>query len=681
MNIVNISNVKRNICLFTRDNKGKQVIIEERAYFPYYYEPHFEGTFVGYDGTRLKQCFCSEPADIPKLKSPASFSADIKFVVNYLINKVDKIDKTLIKVFYIDIEVMSNEFPDPEKAKYPVSCISIYNSFTKEVKTWYLGEWKNEVRMLEDFCSFIKREAPDLLIGWNIKFDYTYLFNRIKDFPKKISPISSSRHGEDKNIYYPNGISIIDFMKWDKKNTLGHRFSYALDNVVQEELNEKSWGKTDFTSLNVRVKEKNINDVIRLAKLEEKLKYIDYFDEIRCLAKCQWEDMYFNSRIVEMLLLEEAKLKNVILPNKVERDEETTFQGAIRDTEAKGIFENIGKFDLTSAYPSMIVNFCLDSQNIGNDGINVNGIIFKQNQEALLPSVVRKILKLKDEYKRTSKGTKKYAAIKSIVNSTFGVMGNTYFRLYDNRIASTITYLVRDLLMYVKKRVEDDGLNVIYYDTDSCFLNTTENIVPKLNQYIQDWAKTYSKDNIDLGFEYEGYFTKLFILGKCHYVGYDNKGGKEIKGVEIKRVSSSKYEAWFQEELIDKVLNKEDKYSILDWIEKEKERIKTLPLLEVAFPCKVGTREYKSVPIFMRALSNTKKLFPKFEVNGGERFYYIFVKGSGNNVLAFREEDNFINRESINWPEVIRRNVDSKVQNIFEILNWSIVDSKQHSLF
>jgi len=695
MNLLNISNVKRDIYLFTRNDKGKQHIDKINDFFPFFFEPMENGKFVGYDGTRLKQIFVSEPGEVPKQRTLASYSADIKFNTNYLIHKVDKIEKCPIKYFFIDIEVLAKGFPKPEEAKYPVSCISIYNSFTKEVKTWWLKDWLDhndtEYNMLETLCMYIKKEAPDILLGWNMKFDYTYLFNRIKDFPKKISPINTSRHGEDKDIYYPNGISIIDYMKWDKKNTLGHRFSYALDNVVKEELNEEGWGKTDFTSLNNRVKEKNINDVLRLAKIEEKLHYLDYFDELRILTKCQWEDLYHNSRIVEMLLLEEAKLKNIILPNKIDReDEESTFQGATRDIEKAGIYFDVGKFDLTSAYPSMIVNFCLDTQNIVTDagdfemygGIKINNTYFRQNSDALLPSVVQKILKIKNEYKRTAKGSKKYDAIKAIVNSTFGVMGNTYFRLYDNKIAETITYLVRDLLMYVKKQLEKDGYKVLYWDTDSVFLNTKENIIDQLNQYIQDWARTYGKESIDLGFEYEGYFTKLFLLAKCHYYGYINgKKDPEIKGVEIKRNSSTKYESWFQEELINKILDKEDKYKILDWIEKEKERIKELPLEDVAFPCRINP-PYKNYPIFMRAYDNTRKLFSTFEIPIGERFYYLHIKGSERNyVLAFREEDTFISRDRVEWDEVIRRNIDSKVNNIFDALEWSIVDSKQHSLF
>ena len=37
-------------------------------------------------------------------------------------------EKTIIKYAFIDIEVLTPELPDVEKAKYPVSLLTIYNS-------------------------------------------------------------------------------------------------------------------------------------------------------------------------------------------------------------------------------------------------------------------------------------------------------------------------------------------------------------------------------------------------------------------------------------------------------------------------------------------------------------------------------------------------------------------------
>jgi DNA polymerase elongation subunit (family B) len=603
---------------------------------------------------------------------------------------------------FFDIEILSDEFPDVVKADKPVSCITTYISDRKEYKTFWLGDYKNDKLMLEDFINHVKTEAPDMLLAWNVDFDYTYLHQRYMGIAKKLSPINLARMGKKYlnhlDIFYPAGISILDYLTLFRKVNM-REASYALDYIGEKYLGRgKKFKNPHFGSLNEEVKLRNIGDVEMLVDIEALKKggrLISYYDEVRRLSKVKWEDLYFNSRIVEMMLLEEAKNQNIILPNKTKAENRLSFKGATRESSEIGAVFDVGKFDLTSAYPSMIVNFCLDTQNIGQDGIEISGTKFKQNKEALLPKVVQKILTIKNDLKKAVKKDsslqKKYDAIKAIVNSTFGVMGNQYFRLHDNNVASAITYLVRDLILYTKERLEGEGYKVLYWDTDSVFINTKEDISSKLNSYIQDWGKKYNKDEIDLAFEYEGYFEKLFLLGKCHYYGYiHGKDEPEIKGVEIKRSSSSKYEAQFQRELLEKVLNKESRETIFKWIEEEKKKIKTLPLLDLAFPCKVQNKNYVNKPIFVRAFFNSKEIFKDFDVRQGELFWYIFVKKLGKdkngkdiNVLGINKE-NTIEKDKVDWEEVIRRSIILKAENIFDAMEWDklrLYNSDQLSLF
>lgn len=473
--------------------------------------------------------------------------------------------------------------------------------------------------------------------------------------------------------------------------------SYTLDYIAQKHLGEATIGEFDFNKLSPEIARKNKQDVDRMVKLESKYKLIDYFDEIRLLTKTMWEDLYFNSFIIEMLLFEEAKLKNVILPNVPNResrdeDEETTFEGATRECIETGTLFGVGKFDLSSAYPNMIINFCLDPQNIvqakNEATIEIDGVFWEQSDGALLPDLVKKLITLKDNLKKErdkhpqdseefKKLSIKYDAIKAVVNSAFGVMGFQGFRVYNNNVASAIAFLVRDLLMYVKDNIEKQGFKVVYWDTDSVFCLTTDNISDSLNELVRRWAKEkYGKDDISIEFDYEGYFEKLFLLTKCRYYGLlkSKKGTKEeIKGMEMKRASSSKYEGTFQKELISKLLDKGTKEEILKWIRDEKKRIKTLPLEHIAFPCKLQNKKYKNLPIFIRAYNNSKELKGDFVVNKGEIFYYTYIKSNNpsKNALAFTVQDKeMLKNERIDYDEIIRRNIDSKARNIFVAMKW-----------
>jgi DNA polymerase, archaea type len=709
MNLLNIFNKGREIYLFTRDDNGTLSCTTDNTFYPFYYEYDEGGKYKGYDGTPLKQVITSSPYDVKEQASLGAFGSDIaykNFTKLYLTHRVEKIDKTSFKYCFVDIEIQTKDLPDTSKANCPITCISIYNSFSKEIKTWWTKNFKTEKVMLKDFTDYLFAEGFDIILGWNVQFDYSYLHNRINNFPKLISPIRQERYG-DKNVRYPAGVSVLDYMTLFRKVYM-REASYALNNIAQKHLNEEDWGETDFSEVTNDIKEKNINDILRLVKLEEKYHILEYFDEIRRLTKCEWEDLYHNSRIVEMLLFEEAKNQNIILPNKKDNLDDETFEGATREAIKTGALFNVGKYDLSSAYPQAIVNFCLDSSNITEEPdettLEINGVFFKQNDKALLPTIVKRILTLKDNLKLEVKQNPddknlktKYDAIKAIVNSCFGVFGNQYFRLYDQRITSTITFLVREVLMYSRETIERLGYPVVYWDTDSTFIQFTNdanpmNVLNYLNTSIQTWGKEkYNKENIDISFEYEGVFQRLFILTKCRYVGdlIAKKGTvREIKGVEIKRVSSTKFEAKFQEELINRILNNQKQEEIDKWIEIEQQRIKILPLEEISFPCKLNDRVYKGNPIFKRALENTKILYGELKIGVGEVFYYVYVKRLGydkNNkeidVLAFKKGQDIVKRQQIDFDKMIERNINTKVDNVYEAMSWKRKDNELISLF
>jgi DNA polymerase elongation subunit (family B) len=708
MNLMNIGSKKRLIYLFLRNPDGTQTIKEVNSYYPHYYQKVIDknqSNAVAYDGTLLKKIYVAEPKDIRNQANSESYSSDIRYTTSYLVNKVDKIDPISPKYFFLDIEILAKELPDTTIADCPIICVSIYNSATKGTLTWYIkdmpttGFLAQEKYLLEMVVKYFQTEKPDVVLIWNVKFDYPYLVNRCKhfkiDFAKDISPIHTVRSGEEREIYYPVGLSIVDYMVLFKKVYMREQ-SYALDTVSQKYLKEVAWGKTDFSQLNDRIKDKNANDVIRMQKLEDIFHLIPYYNEIRCMTIVQWEDLVWNSRIVETLLFKEALKRNIILPNKplANEEEEVEFQGAYRDLKDSGLYRNCGKADLTSAYPSMIFNFCLDTANIvsepSENTIEVEGVYFKQNENALLPTIVKNFLKLKNKYKKLKKENPNddnistiYDGIKAVTNSLYGVVGNKYFRLFDLRVASAVTYLVRDLLAYTKVKLEQEGISVIYIDTDSVVYNKQDNITDKLNKYIQNWAKEkYHKSSIDLKFEYEGYFESVLFLKKCHYMGrVAGKKHPEIRGIESKRSSSSKFEAYFQETLINKVLDGDTRDTIGKWIDSEKERIKHLPIDEIGFPAKISSKEYKNLPIHKRAHDLSKKLNPDFKPGVGEVFYYIFIKGN-NDIIAFtKEEKEHMRFCEIDYDKLIEREINNKTTKIFEALKWSTFNANQISLF
>jgi DNA polymerase elongation subunit (family B) len=190
---------------------------------------------------------------------------------------------------------------------------------------------------------------------------------------------------------------------------------------------------------------------------------------------------------------------------------------------------------------------------------------------------------------------------------------------------------------------------------------------------------------------------------------------EEIKGIEARRKDSSNFIREFQTNLIEKIMNEEPQEGIVKWINSEKERIKTLPLIDVGFPCRISKPKegYKSIPIFLRALEYTQELNPNFKKVSGDSFYWLptlpfgkSIRKSSRNktdkqtgeksiqtsekeinrdVICFDDDyQEHIKRDSsdldknvdqkvtINWDKIIDKSITMKCEAIFLALSWDI---------
>ena len=554
MKIQNISNNGKDIYLFIREDDETLTIKEDHSFLPYYFEPTTDrqSDAVSIYGQPLKKIYCNNPGQVRKQRSDRAFEADIIYTKRYILDKIPIFEKSKTRIIYFDIEVNATELPQPKEeqcANDPISVITIYDNYTKKYKTFFLKDYESEWKMLDEFCKTIKKLQPDILTAWNSSFDYYYLYYRIQDFPKKISSIEQSHWR--RGFEMPAGISIVDIMGLYAKYTLHKKDSYALMNVANDELDYEIETDFDFTDLE-ESKRKNKLDVKKMVELNEKLNLFEYFDEIRLLTRADWEDLPSemrayqwqsnNSKVIDMLALEEAKKLNIILPSKNHEGEKGNVEGAYRDTFGTGLYKDLAKVDLSGAYPQAIIDFCLSPENYltntESNSIKIDVLYreskdfkvtyhLRQDSNTILPTLTLRLLKMKNELKDTLMNMNSddskykqtqiaYDSRKALVNSAFGVFGMPYFRLYNSKVADTITFLVRDLLYYVEAKLNKNNYNIRYIDTDSIFYQGRQDITNKLNQWAIEWGiENYGNEDINIQFDYEGYFSSIFIQAMC----------------------------------------------------------------------------------------------------------------------------------------------------------------------
>jgi len=333
MKLVNLANKAHTIYLFQRENRKKFYTIDNN-FLPYYYETSDNGTLKGIYGNKtFRQVFVSEPNIIKKQKSKNSWESDILYRNRYFIDKINSIEKTEFKYSFLDIEVKAKDFPKPGEAKYPVSCVTVYNSFDKNKINFFLPNYKNEKELLLNLALYLKREDFDLIVGWNINFDWEYLCNRWNEyfrsyFSSFISPINSVYF--QNKLFVPSGVSILDYMEMYKKIFPHGRKSYKLDYILEYEFGTgKKHPIEDFSIVNEDLKLHNIEDIEDLAKIEQKHHLLDFYDDIRRFVRCDWGNTLYNSRMMDIMLLRQAKEDRIVLPNRGKEIKET-FKGAYR---------------------------------------------------------------------------------------------------------------------------------------------------------------------------------------------------------------------------------------------------------------------------------------------------------------------------------------------------------------
>jgi DNA polymerase elongation subunit (family B) len=433
-----------------------------------------------------------------------------------------------INVGIIDIEVGSeNGFPDPYRATEPITAIA-WKTLNGGVVVYGCGDYtvKGEEQYIKcesehDLCKkFLKdwqENCPDVVSGWNIDFfDIPYLVNRFKsvlgeDEAKKLSPWNYmwerkvTVNGREMIQYNIGGVAALDYIELYKWYAPGGKSqeSYRLDNIAQVELGEGKISYDDYDNLHSLYRlnyqlfiEYNIKDVDLIVKLEDKLKLLELALTLAYDTKCNYEDVFAQTRMWDALIYSHLLDKKIIVPPKSFQRKDSAFEGAYVKDPQIGMHPWVASFDLNSLYPHLLIQYNIspetlvesndytpEMRNVLSQGVNVekllnkeidtsklNGValtpnaqFFRTDIQGFLPTMMLEMyedrkkfknlmLKSKQEYENETDPIKKVEIDKLVarynnlqlakkvsLNSAYGALGSQYFRFYDLRQALAVT--------------------------------------------------------------------------------------------------------------------------------------------------------------------------------------------------------------------------------------------------
>ena len=410
---------------------------------------------------------------------------------------------------------------------------------------------ETESELLMKFVDHWSRNIPDIVTGWNTRFfDIPYLVNRIGktiggDMVKKLSPWGLVREGlvtikgKKQQEFHLEGIAQLDYLEIFKKftgNTLGQQESYRLDHIAHVVLGEGKLSYEEHGTLYTLYKtdfqkfiDYNIKDVELVEKLDEKLDLISLVLTMAYRGGVNYNDTLGTTAIWDSIIYRILQQKKIAVPPKVEKPK-TSYPGGYVKEPQVGSHDWVCSFDLNSLYPNIIVQYNMSPETVldgfYNDvsvdayldgGLDVDsagfsvaptGIKFSHEKEGVIPSVIRQyyderrvikkqMLELQQEYQKNptreldNKITaldNQQMAIKILMNSLYGALGNRWFRYFDQRVAESITLAGQLSIKWAERAVNDEMQKLLKTDEDYVVAIDTDSLYIRMGSLVDRFA-------------------------------------------------------------------------------------------------------------------------------------------------------------------------------------------------
>lgn len=397
------------IVVLERDQDGK---LHRVRYNPpyYFYVPDEDGEYESIFGDKLTRAeFDSrDHYEAAKRQFSVKFESDIPPLRRVLMDEYYDRPAPPINYAFLDIEVDYSQkigFAGPMNPYAPINAITIYQSWTKEYLTYVVppSEFRGSVKDLNDKIASLVKEKKlrdgvqpkivicgdeiellhkfvaaiaeaDIISGWNSEFfDVPYICERlllaggepllmkldVPGVPKAPKKEMVNRYGSEEPVWKLTGRSHLDYMRLFQKFTFEGRVSYALGNILEEEVKV---GKLEYDGTLEQLYHNdfptfvayNFRDVDGIVQLDSKFKFIALTNQMAHENTVHFDSMLGTVAYVETGIANHAhyKLNKIVHDKKIQENEKV--EGAVVLNPNIGLHMWLGSVDINSLYPNTI---------------------------------------------------------------------------------------------------------------------------------------------------------------------------------------------------------------------------------------------------------------------------------------------------------------------------------------
>ncbi|MBU0978187.1 MAG: ribonuclease H-like domain-containing protein, partial [Nanoarchaeota archaeon] len=393
---------------------------------------------------------------------------------------------------------------------------------------------KNEEECLEKFKQELLKLDPDIITGWNvIDFDFAFLRELFKKHKITFDIGRTSEEPRlriESNFFRSSSVNIPGRQVLDGINLIKDPLikeapsikfadfeSFTLEDVSQALIGKgkllkgkdrhkeiESLYKTHSEKSLQNLVDYNLTDCELVYEILEKTKMIELAIERSQLTGLTFDRLTGSIVAFDSLYIREARKNNLVSPSNEFKQKEARVTGGYVYSSNSGLYKNVLVLDFKSLYASVIQTFNIDPSSFikkedlrsqpresppkdldaSKPGevsicsnseskkivIAPNGARFK-NQDGLLPQILRRLHLAREKAKKEKRELSNYA-IKTIMNSFWGVFGSPNLRYFDLDMANAITHFAQFITKLTAKEIEKMGYKTIYQDTDSVFVET-----------------------------------------------------------------------------------------------------------------------------------------------------------------------------------------------------------------
>ena len=420
------------IIVIERDDEGKKFHRRLNAPY-YFYVPDDNGEFTSIDGDKLKRLEFGSRDDFESAtrQFPHRFESDIRPLNRVLMDEYYDRPTPPMTFAFFDIEVNYSQklgFAGPTNPYAIINAVTVYQSWTKKhitiavpplvpnpngsgsirwteipgndankilakisdlttqklLRDGIIPEIKlvdNEYELVIEMLAAL--ENADIISGWNSEFyDIPYICKRLKliggepllaRIEHRGAPLPWEKmvdhYGNQEPIFKFTGKAHLDYMKLFQKFTFEGRVSYALGNILQEEVGV---GKLDFDGTLEELYHSdfetfvayNFRDTDGLVQLDDKFKFIALANQMAHENTVLLEAVLGTVAYVETGITNHAHYKLGKIVRDKHMSEHEKVEGAIVMTPRIGLHEWIGSVDINSLYPNIIRSLNISPEKI-----------------------------------------------------------------------------------------------------------------------------------------------------------------------------------------------------------------------------------------------------------------------------------------------------------------------------